>query len=131
MYRCLDSQSERCHQQIVHSLEERSPGPEVSSSLGVSRSPVSIAVARRKRHSRLANRSTFALNGSLGVKTCSDGRFEGFVIFSVLKLSDHCLGCKPASDSVAARALLALFRNWTGALASIATVGFDLPERRH
>jgi len=61
-------------------------------SLGVSKSPVSIAVARRKRHSRLQ----FAFNGSLGIKTCSDGSFEGFVIISVLKqtrrkVTDHLL----------------------------------------
>jgi hypothetical protein len=41
----------------------------------------------------------------LSVKACSDGRFERFVIFSILQRTDHRLGREPMTDGANGQAL--------------------------
>jgi hypothetical protein len=50
----------------------------------ISNRPVSIVVARRSRHSRLANRNTNSpLHGRLGIVIRNNSRFECFIIFRI------------------------------------------------
>jgi len=59
------------------------------------------------------------------------GCFENPVVFSVLQRTDHRLSRESMANGVAMGTLFAFLSNGTGALASIAPVGLDLPERSH
>jgi hypothetical protein len=45
-----------------------------------------------------------------------------------LQRADYCLGRKAMANRIATGTLFALFRDRTGAFASITAIGFDLPE---
>jgi hypothetical protein len=99
---------------------------------GVSRRPVSIAVARRKRHSRLASRSTSSRSTAVSAsKPAATAVLELLVIFGILQRTDHRLCGEAMADGVTAGMLFAFFRNWASAFPSIKPVGFNLPERSH
>ena len=75
----------------------------------ISKSPVSMVVARRSRHGRLANRSTSSRSTPIAHRNRRSGFFEAYVILSILQRTDHCLGRQPMADGIAARSLFPSF----------------------
>jgi hypothetical protein len=59
----------------------------------------------------------------LSIKVNGNGCFERFVIFRNFSRTDHRFGGRAVADGIAAGALFAFFRNWTGAFARVTTVG--------
>ena len=71
------------------------------------------------------------LDRGLRIIVGNDSGLERFVILGIFEGTDHRLGREPMADGIAAGTLFALFGNWAGAFASVAAVGFELPEGSH
>lgn len=93
---------------------------------------MSIAVARRSRHNRLASRSTNSrstmVSASKPEVTDSSKAVQSFL---VLQRRDHSFCCQPMTHGVAARTLFSGVCCRPGALERIPSIGIDLPEGRH
>ena len=94
--------------------------------------PVSIEVARRSRHSRLASRRTNSRStADFGVVIRSNSLLEGLVVLGIFERLDDGLGGQSMANGISRALLFAIFGPGTRAFERVAAIGFDLFKRRH